>query len=317
MTSISEFKDPSFVEPSILAPKPKLYPKLWNKKTNKLHPDISIKLKQIARDFISGFVHPLRIKDIILTGSLANFNWNKFSDIDLHVVVDFNDVPEEYYDAFLDYFDAKKRLWNNKHNIIIANHEVEIYIQDFSEPHHSTGIYSVMNDRWLREPAYEKQELDYENIINKAEFYSSAINDIVQTFIDEQYDDVIQKSELLQNKLKKFRQAGLEQKGEYSTENLVFKTLRNGGYLDKLSNVRSKAYDKKMSIEEEMSIFATQQTLEEVKKIKKKKRKKKRGLWANIHAKRKRGEPPAKPGDKDYPTAKNWKRVTGISKKDK
>lgn len=28
---------------------------------------------------------------------------------------------------------------------------------------------------------------------------------------------------------------------------------------------------------------------------------KKKGLWANIHAKRKRGEAPAKPGDKDYP----------------
>lgn len=26
------------------------------------------------------------------------------------------------------------------------------------------------------------------------------------------------------------------------------------------------------------------------------------GLWANIHAKRKRGEPPAKPGDKDFPS---------------
>ena len=28
---------------------------------------------------------------------------------------------------------------------------------------------------------------------------------------------------------------------------------------------------------------------------------KKKGLWDNIHAKRKRGEKPAKPGDKDYP----------------
>jgi len=35
----------------------------------------------------------------------------------------------------------------------------------------------------------------------------------------------------------------------------------------------------------------TEETLEE----------KKKGLWDNIHAKRKRGEPPAKPGDKDYP----------------
>ncbi len=34
---------------------------------------------------------------------------------------------------------------------------------------------------------------------------------------------------------------------------------------------------------------------------------KKKGLWANIHAKRKRGEKPAKPGDKDYPDKKSWK----------
>lgn len=43
--------------------------------------------------------------------------------------------------------------------------------------------------------------------------------------------------------------------------------------------------------------------------------KSKPGLWANIHAKRKRGESPAKPGDEDYPDAKNWKKVTSISEK--
>lgn len=32
-----------------------------------------------------------------------------------------------------------------------------------------------------------------------------------------------------------------------------------------------------------------------------------KGLWANIHAKRARGESPAKPGDKDYPDEKAWK----------
>lgn len=39
------------------------------------------------------------------------------------------------------------------------------------------------------------------------------------------------------------------------------------------------------------------------------------GLWANIQAKRKRGEKPASPGDKDYPDAKNWKKVTEESEK--
>ena len=41
---------------------------------------------------------------------------------------------------------------------------------------------------------------------------------------------------------------------------------------------------------------------------------KKKGLWDNIHAKRKRGEKPAKPGDKDYPKTLN---VQGVMSKDK
>jgi hypothetical protein len=34
---------------------------------------------------------------------------------------------------------------------------------------------------------------------------------------------------------------------------------------------------------------------------------KKKGLWDNVHAKRKRGEKPAKKGDKGYPDEKSWK----------
>jgi len=39
------------------------------------------------------------------------------------------------------------------------------------------------------------------------------------------------------------------------------------------------------------------------------------GLWANIRAKKERGESAAKPGDKDYPDSKNWKKVTAVSEK--
>lgn len=38
-------------------------------------------------------------------------------------------------------------------------------------------------------------------------------------------------------------------------------------------------------------------------------KKKKKGLWANIHAKRKRGESPAKPGDANYPDKQAWKKI--------
>ncbi len=46
------------------------------------------------------------------------------------------------------------------------------------------------------------------------------------------------------------------------------------------------------------------------KKKKQKKEAGQRGLWDNVHAKRKRGEKPAKKGDKDYPDSKSWKKVT-------
>jgi len=37
------------------------------------------------------------------------------------------------------------------------------------------------------------------------------------------------------------------------------------------------------------------------------------GLWANIHAKRKRGEKPAKPGEQDYPDSKSWQKTVKSS----
>ena len=42
----------------------------------------------------------------------------------------------------------------------------------------------------------------------------------------------------------------------------------------------------------------------------------KKGLYANIHAKRKRGEPPAKPGDKDYPAKDAFKKAAKTAKKE-
>ena len=296
-------------DPSVLAPKADLYPKLWDSNTKKLNHNISIKLKQIAEDFIRGFEHPLNIKDIILTGSIANFNWNQFSDIDLHVLLDFNEIPDEYRDAFEDYFNAKKEEWNKNHNIMIMGHEVEIYIQDTNEPHYSTGVYSVLNDKWIASPTFKKQDINYDDVINKTENFIEQIAKISELVGNKDYQKAKTGIDNLKKKIKKYRQAGLVSEGEYSTENLVFKMLRNAGHLQALSDLKFQAYDSDMSIEEEILNF--QKTLEEIKK----KKKKKKGLWANIHAKRKRGEPPAKPGDKDYPTKKNWKKVISLRNK--
>jgi len=252
------------VDPSVLTPKSDLYPKIWDLKQNKLNPNITIKLKQIAHDFIRGFKHPLKIKDIILTGSIANYNWNQFSDIDLHVLVDFDEIPEEYIKAFKDYFDAKKQIWNKNHNIMIMGHEVELYIQDVNEPHHSTGIYSVMNDKWINKPETNKKDINYNDVVVKTQYFIDQISKLSQMVGQKDLENAIKGVETLKEKIRKYRQAGLESGEEYSTENLVFKMLRNQGYLETLSNLKFQAYDSDMSIEEEILNF--QNMIEEGKK---------------------------------------------------
>lgn len=251
------------MDASVLAAKSDLYPKLWNSITKNLDDYVSIKLSKIARDFIAEFDYPLTIRDIILTGSIANYNWNAFSDIDLHIIIDFNDIPDEYLSAFKDYFTTKKNLWNKNHIINIAGHEVEIYIQDLHEPHHSTGVYSISTRKWLTEPRHKDHDIDYETITKKTDEVTDNITAIYDLLATKDYDKVIFKAEALQNKIKKYRSAGLQDAGEYSTENLVFKMLRNTGQLQSLSTLKRQAYDNKMSIDEE--IFKYQSMIEEVK----------------------------------------------------
>jgi len=272
MTKINEISVNSQVDPSVLTPKSDLYPKIWDISTKKLNDNIKIKLKQIAQDFVRGFKYPLNIKDIILTGSIANYNWNQYSDIDLHVLLDFNEIPDEYMEAFKDYFNAKKEIWNKTHNIMIMGHEVEVYIQDINEPHHSTGVYSIMNDQWIKQPEIKKQDINYDDVISRTESFIEQINKLSELVGKKDYQKAKIGVDNLRNKIKKYRQAGLEAEGEYSTENMVFKMLRNQGYLEQLSNLKFQAYDSDMGIEEE--IFRFQETLEEAKKKKTKKGKK-------------------------------------------
>ena len=244
------------IDPSVLTPKSDLYPKIWDPNTKKLNSNIKLKLKQIAEDFIRGFKHPLSIKDIILTGSIANYNWNQQSDIDLHVLIDFNDIPDEYMQAFKDYFNAKKEIWNKTHNIMIVGHEVEVYIQDLNEPHHSTGVYSILKNKWIIKP--EKKPINVDNINVKLK--SNRIMDSIDNLYgemkeDKNYEEVVVKADKIKDKIKKMRQAGLDEVGEFSVENMVFKVLRRNGMLERLSDIKTVSYDKSVTLENNRYLY--------------------------------------------------------------
>lgn len=219
--------------------------------SDQLNPKIRAKLIRVATEFFKDLNLPkeAKIKDIIFTGSLANFNWSKFSDIDLHVVIDFNQFDAE--PKFVeDYFYAQKSIWNQEHDIEIKGFPIELYVQDVNAKLVATAVYSVLNDKWILKPKREAFKLDKKAIKDKANSFISQLRDIRQDYSDKQYQSVVDKVTRLKNKIKQMRNAGLERGGEYSLENLAFKVLRRTPFMDVLDSFKAKAYDTLMSVSE-------------------------------------------------------------------
>ena len=224
-----------------------LNPKIWTDE-EQLNPEISDKLVQIAKDFFESMrLTWVEIIDITFTGSLANYNWTDFSDIDLHIIVDYRQVDENIT-LVRDYFNAKRIEWNMKHKIMIKGYEVEIYVQELAEPHASTGVYSVLFNKWKVKPVKQKIAIDEGAIFKKASYLSDMIDDVERIFFEGDFKKSYDVAMKIGEKIRKFRKCGLEHGGEFSTENLAFKALRRNGYLRKLSDLKTNTYDRMMSL---------------------------------------------------------------------
>lgn len=224
-----------------------LNPEIWMSE-NKIRPEIAVKLVEIAKDFLKNIgLEDIDYEDITFTGSLANFNWSKYSDVDLHVLVNFSDFDENV-DLVREFFRAKSGLWNKDHDIRIRGFEVEIYGQDSEEPHISTGVYSLLKNEWLVKPTKEPTDINYRCVENKAERLMDMIDQAGEIFYKEEYKESHRFGRKIKEKIKKFRKCGLERGGQFSEENIAFKILRRNGYLEKLSNIVTNSYDRLMSV---------------------------------------------------------------------
>jgi predicted nucleotidyltransferase len=220
---------------------------IWQSE-NRIKPEISSRLIQIAMDFLDSLdIHNKDIEDIILTGSLANYNWTDYSDLDLHVILDFSRIDDNVK-LVKDFFNAKKSDWNKTHQIMIKSHEVEIYLQDVREPHVSTGVYSLLEDEWAVKPNREKPKIDRKSIKVKTKSIMDQIDRVEELVEKNNYEAAYNVANLIRDKIKRLRRCGLVEKGIFSIENLVFKTLRSSEYMGKLLDLRTKAYDKMMSL---------------------------------------------------------------------
>lgn len=231
-------------------PQKELNPKVWegDKKEPKLKPKIRERLLEIAYEFIDFLDVDIVVTDIILTGSLSNFNWSKYSDFDLHIVANFQQYQENQIELYEKLFNLKKMLFNQKHDITIKDYEVELYVQNETESHFSSGVYSVLFDEWANVPKKEDVTIDKELIKEKAKQWMNIIDDLLDTIKDDSPGTAKEIVKKYKDKLKKYRTCGLEKGGEYSTENLVFKILRRNGYIEKLHDSTTKIIDKKLSM---------------------------------------------------------------------
>jgi hypothetical protein len=213
-----------------------LNPVLWN--NDDLHLDVRPALIKIAEDFKQFINVPFQVSDLIITGGQVSYYYTKHSDLDLHLIVDFGTVDCER--AVEELFDSKRLLYNQKYNITVKGIPVELYVEDIRFPAVSAS-YSILKQQWIKYPEFQDAVIDHENI----EKMSRVWQRVMAAAIGSKDVKTIRKTV---NLLRKYRQMGLKSAGEYSTPNLVFKTLRNSDLIRILMDRLDRAHEQELSL---------------------------------------------------------------------
>lgn len=245
--------DAEDVNLSSFAVQDELNPKLWH--NGRIDSDVRMQLLEIADDFIDTLsVDWVKPKDILFTGSLANYNWSEYSDIDLHVQYDFGEIYDNT-DFVDDYFRSKRSLWNEEHEkISICGYPVEISVEDVNAPCKSSGVYSLEENKWVKTPKQLSDDTyDKDYIKETAAEIMTKIDDTVDELKSgssiKRMKDINRSSQRLFDRLKDMRKKSLETKaGEMASDNIVWKVLRREGYVGKLKDIICLTYDKTHSL---------------------------------------------------------------------
>lgn len=224
-----------------------LNPKIFNLTSSMMLPKVRDRLLEIVDEFLSqlndlGSVD-FKIIDIRLVGSNAAYNYTDKSDIDLHLVVNLSQICQDCPDIVQHLFNSEKSRFNMNYDISLKGIQVEIYVEDVRAGTVSNGIYSVLSDCWIKFPTDDNCE-SYQ-ISDDDENYLSILSDVVETLESGDANEIQSRI----NQLYLLRKDSLEVRGEYGAGNLIFKKIRNLGYLDKLKEKYYEERSKELSLE--------------------------------------------------------------------
>jgi hypothetical protein len=226
----------SFLNEKLVTVQDKLNPVLWS--NNKLKSEIREKIMELVNEFNSTLDIPLTILDIDIVGSNASYNYTHKSDIDVHIVTNFEEYgyPKEFIEAAMNSF---KTNFNNKYDVKYGGYDVEVYVEDVKSSPNSNGIYSVIRDEWIKEPI-KLQPIDVD-LEPEYSLFVDRIKNILDNGTEEDIVRVI-------DELYLSRRNSLLLDGEFGKGNLIFKQIRNDGLLDALKDRRVKLASKELSI---------------------------------------------------------------------
>jgi len=227
--------------------KSELCPRLWNK-NEELKDEVHVKLLELGKRF-SKFIGVENPEDILFTGSLCNFNYHENSDVDIHVLVDFAKYGDP--ERMRDFYASKKFAFNEfRKGTKVRSFSIECYTQDLPcrEPHHPSGLYSLLHKQWIIKPERIDPKIDEQKVRKLLSVFINAINR-VEEIEDNQLR--LEKAIELKNNLVLIRRKSVRTGGEYSSGNLCFKELRKQGYIDRLFDLIRQALDRKLSLEQQ------------------------------------------------------------------
>lgn len=219
-----------------------LSPKVWDGTSMK--PEVRKKLLEIGRDFWDHLKLNVPVLDVVLTGSLANYNWTDVSDLDIHVIIDFSKINPDV-DLVRKALDGQRFMWNERHPVQIATYDVEYYIQDKNEPHTASGLFSIAENEWRIIPTWDPPQIDEKDVKEKARVIRFEVEEIEKRLKNAKGEDariLLEYLQRLKSKILKDRKSGLATGGEFSVENLAFKELRNDGTIEKLIDLMGQSY---------------------------------------------------------------------------
>ena len=208
-----------------------------------LKPEVNEALMKFAEAFAAYVdLDERAIVDVLLLGGNAGYNYTQYSDLDVHIVVDPKYIPDCNPDLLDQYYMDKKTLWELTHNITIYGVKAEPYIERPKVTRKkSQGVYSIMKKTWIQEPEKVRGEVEEKEIEKKVNNFKTKID----AFIKNENVDGLRE---LVKKLRDSRSVSLQKYGEYGFENMVFKELRNQGYIDKVRTVVVNLKSKNLSL---------------------------------------------------------------------